>query len=124
MFGEVCDAEKMQDARTSLRTARGAMLDEHHARELLMAAGFTLVHTGVEERALFFSSGRAVVEDPLVRDILLPSWVNADVPALSRVRGAAASAIDTSYGSSRFTVRVRTGILTARASSPRATTQA
>jgi SAM-dependent methyltransferase len=115
VFAEACEGEELHAARASLVDARTALFTEERARALLSEAGLSVVHTGVEERALFFSSGRATVDDPLVRDILAPSWLKAEPADLARARGAAATSIDTYFGASRFSVKVRTGIFTARA---------
>lgn len=115
IFVEVCEGADLHAARGALADTRRNFLDEDGARALLHDAGFQHVHTGVEERALFFKSGADVVEDPLVKDVLLASWLRGAPPLTAAALKSAARAIDTYFAGGRFAVRVKTAVLLARA---------
>ncbi len=115
VFAEACEAQGLHVARAALNDARKGLVDEDAIKKLLVDAGFTHVQTGVEERALFFARGQEVVEDPLVRDVLLASWLKGAPPLTADAMQSVARAVDTYFAGGRFAVRVRTAVVLARA---------
>lgn len=114
VFGEACEGAEQHGARGALQDARASLSDEASLQRALAAHGFDHVHTGVEERALFFARGADVVEDPFVKDVLLATWTKAAPLSADAVKRAA-QAVDTYFAGGRFPVRVRTAVLLARA---------
>jgi SAM-dependent methyltransferase len=110
---EACEAGELVNARQALADAQAGLFDE---RELgvFAAAGLAVAHVGVEERAVFFSSGADALSSPLVERVLLPSWLQgAALPSEWVAR--AAGALDAYLGGAgRLPVRIRTAIVTAR----------
>ncbi len=115
---ETCEAEDLHDARQALLEVRPTLPDEADLARSLREVEIAVAHVGVEERALFFTDGAACLADPLVREVLLPSWLG-DVPPLpDSAIASAARAIDTYFGG-RFALSLRTGIVTGRAEKPK-----
>ncbi len=120
---ETCEAEGLHECRQALSEVRPSLPDEANLALALGAADISVVHMGIEERGLFFDDGATCLADPLVRDLLLPSWL-ADAPPLpQRALAHAAHAIDTYFVGRRlggrlagpFALPVRTAIVTGRA---------
>ena len=110
---EACEAESLPDARQALLDAREGLPEVEELKAALEVAGLPVVHLGVEERALFFSGGSAAFADPLVRELLVPSWL-VDLELPERAWDAAARAAETYLPGARFAVRLRTAISTSR----------
>lgn len=110
---EACETESLPDARRALLDVREGLPEPDDLSSALAAAGLPVVHLGVEERALFFPGGAAAFEDPLVRELLVPSWL-MDLELPERAWEAAARAAQTYLPGARFAVRLRTAISTSR----------
>lgn len=111
---EACEAEALPDARQALLDARASLPEVDDIKAALAAAGLPVVHVGVEERALFFPGAAAAFADPLVRELLVPSWL-VDLELPDSAWAAAVRAAETYLPGPRFAVRVRTAICTSRA---------
>lgn len=111
---EACEAEVLHAQRQALVEARRSLPDEEVIRSALLEGDVVPAHIGVEERGLFFADGASCLADPLVKDVLLPSWLGEAPPLPSGVLDAAARAIDTYFGGARFALRLRTAIVTGR----------
>lgn len=111
---ETCEAEGLHASRQALLEVRPALPDEDDLARSLREVEIAVVHIGVEERALFFSDGAACLNDALVRDVLLPSWLGDAPPLPAGALARAAHAIDTYFGG-RFALPLRTAIVTGRA---------
>jgi SAM-dependent methyltransferase len=109
---EACEAAGLMDERQALEDARAGLFDEN-ALSVFNDAGFVPAHVGVEERGVFFDNGRAALADPLVREVLVPSWLQGR-EATAEVWARAAGALDAYFGASRFAVRIRTAVVTGR----------
>lgn len=110
---EACETESLPDARQALLDVRAGLPEVDGVTTALAAAGLPVVHIGVEERALFFPGGSAAFSDPLVRELLAPSWL-VDIELPDRAWQAAARAAETYLPGPRFAVRLRTAISTSR----------
>ena len=110
---ESCESESLPDARQALLDVRTSLPDVDDLTAALAAAGVPAVHVGVEERALFFPGDGAAFADPLVRELLAPSWLY-DLELPDRAWEAAARAAATYLPGPRFAVRLRTAICTSR----------
>jgi SAM-dependent methyltransferase len=111
---ESCEADELHASRQALLEARRSLPDEETLERALKDVGVDVGQIGIEERALFFADGHACLGDPLVTEVLLPSWLG-DAPALpAGALEAAARAVDTYFGG-RFALRLRTAIVTGRA---------
>lgn len=111
---EACEAEALPDARQALLDVRQSLPEIDEVKETLAVAGMPVVHVGVEERALFFPGGAGAFADPLVRELLVPSWL-VDLELPEHAWEAAGKAADTYLPGPRFAVRLRTAICTSRA---------
>lgn len=111
---EACEAEALPDARQALLDARASLPDLEGLKAALGEAGLPVMHVGVEERALFFPGAAAAFADPLVRELLVPSWL-VDLALPDSAYAAAVRAAETYLPGPRFSVRVRTAICTSRA---------
>ncbi len=117
LLGEVSENESLSELRRRIRDVRTHLYDETQARTLVEDAGLQCESVGVCERALFFGGGGAVLDDPLVRDIVLPSWLSDDGEGIglhAATLAALASSIDTYFAGQPFCVRIRVGIVVAR----------
>jgi SAM-dependent methyltransferase len=111
---ESCEAEGLHASRQALLEARRSLPDEAAIERALADAELLAAHLGVEERALFFPSGAAAMKDPLVREVLIPSWLGEAPPIPDGALDAAGRAIDTYFSGNRFALRLRTAIVTGR----------
>ena len=111
---EACEAEALPDARQALLDARASLPEVDGIKAALADAGLPMVHVGVEERALFFPGAAAAFADPLVRELLVPSWL-VELQLPDTAWAAATRAAETYLPGPRFAVRVRTTICTSRA---------
>jgi SAM-dependent methyltransferase len=93
-----------------LSDARAAMADAGLLRDLLRKAGFEIEKYGEEERAVFPRG--ALVQDPLFTVFAPTIWLG-EVPPLPW--DAVADAVRAYFSDSTFSVRVRTGLVCARA---------
>ncbi len=117
LLGEVSENEALSELRQRIRVVRESLYDEDQARDLVKNAQLDCVKVGVCERALFFGGGGAVLDDPLVRDIVLPSWLTQEDEELglhAATLKALASSIDTYFAGQPFCVRIRVGIILAK----------
>jgi SAM-dependent methyltransferase len=115
---EACEAEGLPQATAALVEARRALPDGDAVAQALRDAELEVAHIGVEERALFFPDGAAAFADPLVQNVLVPSWLGELPPLPPAAWEAAARAADTYFGG-RLAVRVRTAVVTGRADRPK-----
>lgn len=109
-----CDVHGLLDHAEALRAAARGLWDEASLRRAFTEADVPLVHLGVDERALFFPDVDACVRDPLVADVLLPSWLG-DLPPLPAELLADGVRSRLADIPGRFAVRLRTAVVTARA---------
>ncbi len=115
---ESCEAQSLHASRLALIEALRGLPDEASLEATMAEAELDVAHLGVEERALFFKDGAACLSDPLVREVLLPSWLHDAPPVPDSALAAAAAAIDTYFGG-RFALRLKTAIITGRAEKPK-----
>lgn len=92
--------------------ARDALPDEATLRARVTAAGFNVTHVGIEDRLISMLDGAGVVDDELVRDVLVPALVG--LPLAPSVRVAIAHAVDAAFPAG-LPLRMKTGIIAARA---------
>jgi SAM-dependent methyltransferase len=110
---EACEADGLVEERQLLAEARAGFFDEQGARRAFEEAGLNVAHVGVEERGLFFPSGKAAFDDVLIKDVLVASWLQGRaLPAAAWER--AVGALDAYFGKGRFAVRIRTAVITGR----------
>lgn len=111
---ESCEAAGLHAQRQALLEARRSLPDEEAIRSALVEVDIAPAHLGLEDRGLFFADGAACLGDPIVKDVLLPSWLGEAPPVPDQALQAAARAIDTYFGGSRFALPLRTAIVTGR----------
>ncbi len=111
LLAEACEATQLLTQKTASQEARAALPDDDALRLRFADAGFTVQTFGVEDRLLALSDGASLVDDPLVREVLLPALTGAPLP--ESASQALARAADTWFKDG-MPLRVRTGIVVAR----------
>ncbi len=111
LLGDGCADALLPHEAGALHAARAALPDEDALKDRFVDAGFSVAHVGVEERLLGLLAGAALVDDLLVREVLLPGLIGA--PLADHALLALRSAADRHH-SSGMPLKARTAIVTAR----------
>lgn len=111
LLGEACEATQLMHQRQAIQEARAALPDVDGLRARFVDAGFAVPQIGVEERLLGLLDGAALVDDLLVREVLLPALTGAPLPEPAMT--ALQTATDTWFKHG-MPLTVKTGIVTAR----------
>lgn len=111
LLAEACEATQLLQQKAVSEEARAALPDDDALAGRFVAAGFVVGSFGVEERLLAHCDGAALINDPLVREVLLPALTGAPLPEVAAV--ALARAADTWFKDG-MPLRVRTAIVVAR----------
>ena len=115
LLAEAYEATQLLQQKAVTEEARAALPDEGALRARAKDAGFVVSSIGVEERLLALVSGAALVDDPLVADVLLPAFSGAPLPEATKA--ALSSAADTWFKDG-MPLRVRTAVVVARVAKP------
>ncbi|MDP2345441.1 MAG: class I SAM-dependent methyltransferase [Deltaproteobacteria bacterium] len=111
LLGEACEATGLLQLRATTLEAKAALPDDDVLRARLTEAGYTVAQLGIEERLLCLIDGDALLDDALVREVLLPALLGVPLP--EEARDALVRAANTWFKGG-MPLRVRTAIITAR----------
>jgi SAM-dependent methyltransferase len=115
ILAEVAEANELPQIHGRLLDARADLWESENLLGALKEAGLDLESSGEREHGVFFAHGAAVVADPLVRRILVPTYLSDDVEFDGTFWRQVAEAIDTYFDGLRFCLTLRLGVVLARA---------